>query len=208
MERDEFLSRGKFWHSVAVGTVGSVLGGLILLVIEYKSGIVHLAGSALAERMSDPANHAPGAKEVPPAIPKEVPPLRLNPEVKVEALKQPEPKKQEAGKAEPPFVNVTFEHFADTYASLGVKDRSTYLQSLAGKKVAWTGYIMQMYLADNYLYLSDKKDGSSAVNVHVRFKDNMRLNVGPVMTKIRVSGPVEIRGQWVTIEASELTVAR
>jgi hypothetical protein len=141
-------------------------------------------------------------------IPKEVPPLRLDPEVKVEALKQPEPKEQEARKAEPPFVNVTFEHFADTYASLGEKDRSTHVQSLAGKRVECIGYIMQLYLADNYLYLSEKKDGSSAVNVHVRFKDNMRLNLGPLMAKTRVCGPVEIRGQWVTIEASDLTVAR
>ena len=212
MERGVATASDKVWTGIVialgVAVVGTVVGGIILLVIEYKSGYFNSTPPAPMEQTPESNNRPLTVKAAPELIPKEVPQVRLKPEIKAEPPKQPEPKEPKAAKPEPPFVDVTLEHFADTYASLGEKDRSTYLQSLARKRVTWTGYIMQIYLADNYLYLSDKKGGHTALNVGVGFKDAMRLNVGPLKAKIRVSGPVEIRGQWVFIDATELTVVR
>lgn len=209
MERDEVRGTGRFWNGVVITLFTGVVAGVILLVIEYKSGYFNLTPLAPFKRSPDPDKQTFNKKAAPDTVPKELPKQGPKLDVRAEPLKQTEPKDPKSrSKPEPPFVNLTLDHFADTYASLGERDRSTYLQSLAGKKITWTGYITQMYLSDKYLYLSDKKDGTGAMNVCVSFKDDMRLSVGPVMTKIYVSGPVEIRGHWVVINASELMVAR
>jgi hypothetical protein len=207
MEPDVTSVSGKFWKGVAIAigiaVVSGVLVGIIQLWIEY--GYFNPQRPATIANRPDSTNDMLRSKQSLAAIPKDNPPPSLQPELKPEPLKQPEAK---MSKAEPAFLDLTFEHFAQTYESLSEKDRATYLQGLAGKTIQWTGYIGQMYLTDNYFYMWNNQDSYDDVLVNVSFTDAMRLSVGPLKSKIRVSGVVEIRQQWVVIHATELTAVR
>jgi hypothetical protein len=206
MEPDVTPASGKFWKgaiAVGIGIIVTVVGGVIVLWIEY--GYFNPQRPATTANTPESTSDMRGSTQSLAAIPKENPPPPLQPELKSEPLKQPEAK---ASKAEPAFLALTFEHFAQTYESLSEKDRATYLQGLAGKNVQWTGYIGQMYLTDNYLYMWNKQDSFGDVLVNVSFTDDMRLREGPLKSKIRVSGVVEIRQQWVVIHATELAAVR
>jgi hypothetical protein len=208
-------SSGMFW-SVVVTLGITVVGGIILLLVEYKSGyfqatrvgsgspdgtdqrntnVENTNGPVLPEikttPMREPPLHAKGDGER--TLPKEL---------------QSKPRPPEQAKVEPPLVDVTFDHFAATYSTLSERDRSTYIQSLAGKRVMWTAYIREIYLYQNSLYLSDKEDGVPDVNVAVNFTDEMRMSIGPTNSQIQVSGTVEIREPWVVIIATKLSVVR
>jgi hypothetical protein len=207
MEPDVTPASGKFWKGVAIavgiGIVATVVGGVIVLWIEY--GYFNPQRPATTANTPESTNDMLGSKQSLAAIPKDNPPPSLQPELKSEPLKQPEAK---ASKAEPAFLALSFDHFARTYESFSEKDRATYLQGLAGKTIQWTGYIGQMHLTDNYFYMWNNQDSYDDVQVSVSFTDNMRLRVGPLKSKIRVSGVVEIRQRWVVIHATELAAVR
>jgi hypothetical protein len=211
MERGVATGSGKVWTGIVialgVGVVGTVVGGLILLVIEYKSGYFNGPPPELRGYTPDRSKHV-GEKAVPAVIPKDVPKLHLKPEIKATSPRPPEEQEAKAAKAKPDAVDLTFEHFARTYESLDEKDRAVYAQSLAGKRIGWTAYIKQLNLERNYLYVDAKRDGPYVVNVCVEFKEDMRLQIGPLNSKLYVCGDVEIRGRWVIIAASELKVVR
>ncbi len=96
MERDEAPATGRFWNPLSIGLLSTVVGGLILLVIEYKSGYFNSTRPAPLETTPDSQRRTLISKEAPLVLPKEAAPLQLKPEVKAEPLKQPEPKEPKA----------------------------------------------------------------------------------------------------------------
>jgi hypothetical protein len=196
--------------AIDVGLVVAVLSGIIVLVIEYKSGYFQSVSVGPRERMSERQEPSVGnARDIMPT-PKTKTPFQAAGDSKSSPSKQgqPEPQQLQSRKSQPSFANVTLEHFAATYSSLGPNDRPTYLGTIAGKRITWTGYISQIYLRDNYFYLSNHRDMPGDVHVSVNVKDEMRLGLGPLHAKIQVTGIVEIRQEWVIIDATELTLIR
>jgi hypothetical protein len=189
---------------------------LLTLWFEHTSGYFQTPPSKPETKLSDQEKHAapkePGffLPQGRDNTPKQQPRLQIkgdNPAASSQES-QSKPKTSEPAESEPPLVEVTFDHFAATYSSLSERDRAAYIRSLAGKRVKWAAYIKQMYLYQNTMYLSDEPGKTADVSVAVNFTDEMRLSIGPVNSKIRVSGTVEIREQWVVINATELGVAR
>jgi hypothetical protein len=118
------------------------------------------------------------------------------------------PVKLEPPRADAMALDITFEEFASTLASLSAGDRTCYLESIAAKNISWTGYVSQVHLAENYLYLSEHRDPATTVNVAVWFPQELRSQIAPVGKVLRVKGAAEIRGPWVVVHASELTRVR
>lgn len=200
---------GGMWMAIAVGLVVAVLSGIIVLVIEYKSGYFQTAPVGPRERMPERQEHSVDkARNV--ISPPTQTPFQATVDGKSGSPKQGhrELPKLQPGKSQPPFANVTLEQFAATYSSLGPDDRPSYLGTIAGRRITWIGYISQIYLRDNYFYLSNHRDMPSDVNVSVNVTNEMRLGLGPPQAKIQVSGIVEIRQQWVIIDATELNLIR
>ncbi len=140
---------------------------------------------------------------VAPAIPGPI----VVPEVKTPSiLANPANSQQPLQIPIPVQLDLTLEHFVATYASLREKDRPLYLQSLVGKQVCWTGYVSQVYLSENYLYLSESPNGPTTPFVCVAFDNTMRLGIAAPSRKVRASGTVEIRGDWIVINATKLVV--
>jgi hypothetical protein len=192
---------GKFAFNLAVN--------LITLWFEHSSG--YLQSTQAVPDRQNASNTQTDSGHMPPGDDSKTPPQPPSPgkeKYKEQSPKemQPRPVTPKAAKAEPPLADVTFERFAATYSSLSNRDRPPYIRSLAGKRVKWTAYINQIYLYQNVIYLTDKRGSRADVNVAVDFTDEMRLSVGPVGSKIRVSGTVEIREHWVVIIATELSV--
>jgi hypothetical protein len=111
-------------------------------------------------------------------------------------------------KADPNVLDVTFQEFAATLASLSDKDRACYLESIASKRVSWTGRVREVHLLENYLYLADNPDPKSAANIAVQFPKDLRAQIVPIGASLHVTGTTEIRGPWVVVNASELTPGR
>ena len=197
---------GKFTFSLCVN--------LITLWFEHDSGYFQAAPSGLEKTVPDREqdkvrNAASSSPSDGGRTLKQRPPLQAQGDAPSAASNEVRSKPQTSTppKSEPPLVDVQFDKFAATYSSLSERDRPTYIQSLAGKRVRWTGYISQIYLYQNVLYISDRRGQPADVNVAVEFRDDMRLSIGPVNSEIRVSGTVVIRGHWVMINATELSVA-
>ena len=164
------------------GRFTSNLGvNLLTLWFEYASGYFHTPPSEPETTLPD--QERKNAQNVPSLsaqgrgrMPKQQPQLQVKgdtPPVPPKEL-QSKPKTPEPAKSEPPLVDVTFDHFAATYSSLSERDRATYIQSLAGKRVNWTAYIRQLYLYQNTMYLSDKPNERADASVAVDFTDEIR----------------------------------
>jgi hypothetical protein len=181
---------------------------LITLWFEHASGYFQAAPIGSETYLSDGQRITIAKTQAAQAASKQQPPVEAKDDSKTAAPKdvQSKPLTPEQTKSELPIVNVTFDHFAATYSSLSERDRSTYIHSLAGKKVTWVAYIKQIYLYQNVIYLSQNKEGATDVSVDVDFTDDMRLSIGPVKSKIQVSGTVEIRDRWIVINATALSV--
>jgi hypothetical protein len=199
----------KRWVIGGIGTIViAVAANLISLWFEHNSGYFQTTPSGPDKTTPEQQKtNIDGVRNV-RATPTKLPTLQAKADDKTGSSKQgqQEREKSQSNASEPLLADVTFDHFAATYSSLSDRDRSPYIQSLVGKKVVWTGYISQIYLYQNNFYFSDKRDEVTDVNVAVDFKDDMRLNIGPVKSKIRVSGTVEIRQHWIVIHATELRI--
>jgi hypothetical protein len=126
-------------------TVGaSVLAGILLLCIEYKSGLFEVAASKSIDVSNHSKDQAPSGGRARDAIPRAVAEPERKPHI---ALKPPLPAQPQPPISEAPRVNLSFDDFTRTYLSLSGDNKSIYFASLTGKKVTWTGYIGQLYLA-------------------------------------------------------------